>query len=114
MGQIPPPPPPPPPPHPPSRVKDPNFILGLTYAPGDVSSRKCQKACETYGETPEIRNPNKHMGFGKLNKHWRVVQWVESLGETPMTSFHTWHCMCEGVSQDSGYGHEEYHLMHDM
>ena len=25
----------------------------------------------------------------KLNKHWRVVQWVESLGETPMTGFHT-------------------------
>ena len=25
----------------------------------------------------------------KLNKHWRVVQWVESLGETPMTSFNT-------------------------
>ena len=50
----------------------------------------------------------------KLNKHWRVVQWVESLGETPMTSFHTWHCKCEGVSRDSGCGHEESHLMHDM
>ena len=49
----------------------------------------------------------------KLNKHWRVVQWVESLGETPMTSFHTWHCRCEGVSRDSGYGHEKSHFMHD-
>ena len=27
----------------------------------------------------------------KLNKHGRVVQWVESLGETPMTGSHTWH-----------------------
>ena len=27
----------------------------------------------------------------KLNKHLKVVQWVESLGETPMASFHTWH-----------------------
>ena len=26
-----------------------------------------------------------------LNKYWRVVQWVKSLGETPMTGFHTWH-----------------------
>ena len=49
----------------------------------------------------------------KLNKHWRVVQWVESLGETPMTGFHTWHCICEGVSQDSSCGHEESHLMND-
>ena len=27
----------------------------------------------------------------------------ESLGETLMTGFHTWLCMCEGVGQDSGY-----------
>ena len=27
----------------------------------------------------------------KLNKYWRVVQWVKSLGETLMTGFHTWH-----------------------
>ena len=27
----------------------------------------------------------------KLNKYWRVVQWVKSLGETLMTDFHTWH-----------------------
>ena len=27
----------------------------------------------------------------------------ESLGETPMTSFHTWSFMCEGVGQDLGY-----------
>ena len=52
-------------------------------------------------------------GLVKLNKHWRVVQWVESLGETPMTGFHTWHCRCEGVSRDSGCGHEESYLMHD-
>ena len=31
-----------------------------------------------------------------------------------MTGFHTWRCMCEGVDQDPGYGHEESHLMHDM
>ena len=31
-----------------------------------------------------------------------------------MTGFHTWRCMCEGVGQNSGYGHEESHLMHDM
>ena len=30
-----------------------------------------------------------------------------------MTGFHTWHCGCEGVGRDSGYGHEESHLMHD-
>ena len=48
----------------------------------------------------------------KLNKHWRVFQLVKSLGETPMTGFHTWHCRCEGVSRDSGCGHEESHLMH--
>ena len=27
----------------------------------------------------------------KLNKYWRVVQWVKSLGETSMIGFHTWH-----------------------
>ena len=27
----------------------------------------------------------------------------ESLSGTPMTSFHTWHGMCEGVGRDSGY-----------
>ena len=31
-----------------------------------------------------------------------------------MTVFHTWRSMYEGVGQDSGYGHEESHLMHDM
>ena len=49
-----------------------------------------------------------------LNKYWRVVQWVKSLGETPMNDFHTLHCRCEGVGRDSGCGHEESHLMHDM
>ena len=36
------------------------------------------------------------------------------VGETPMTGFHTWHFMCEGIGQNSGYGHEESYLMHDM
>ena len=31
-----------------------------------------------------------------------------------MTGFHTWHYICEGVGQDSGYGHEGSHLIHDM
>ena len=31
-----------------------------------------------------------------------------------MTCFHTWHCRCEEVGRDSGYGHEESHLMHDI
>ena len=31
-----------------------------------------------------------------------------------MTGFHTGISMCEGVGQDSGCGHEESHLMHDM
>ena len=34
------------------------------------------------------------------------------MGETLMTCFHTWRC--EGVSQDSSYGHEESHLIHDI
>ena len=60
----------------PSKVKDPNFILGQTYVSSDGSSRKCQKACEGCGETPEIRNPNKHTRFDKENssEYWRVVQ----------------------------------------
>ena len=36
------------------------------------------------------------------------------MGETLTTGFHTWHCRCEGVSQDSSYGHEESHLIHDI
>ena len=31
-----------------------------------------------------------------------------------MTGFHTWCRRCEGVGWDSGYGHEESHLTHDM
>ena len=60
----------------PPRVKDPNFILSQTYVSSDESSRKCRKACEAYGETLEIHNPNKHTGFNKENssEYWRVVQ----------------------------------------
>ena len=47
------------------------------------------------------------------NEYWQVVQLVKSLGETPMTGFHTWRRRCEGVGQDSGYGHEKSHLNHD-
>ena len=50
----------------PPKVKDPNFILGQTYVSNDESSRKCRKACEACGETLEIRNLNKYMGFGKI------------------------------------------------
>ena len=31
-----------------------------------------------------------------------------------MTGFHTWHYRCDGVGRDSGCGHEESHLMHDI
>ena len=48
------------------RVKDPNFIFSQTYVSSNKSSRKCRKACEAYGETLEIRNPNKHMGSNKI------------------------------------------------
>ena len=40
----------------------------------------------------------------KLNKYWRVVQWVKSLGKTPMTIFTLGICICEGVGEDSGHG----------
>ena len=36
----------------------------------------------------------------KLNKYWSVVQWVKSLGETPMTVLTLGICMCEGVGED--------------
>ena len=62
-----------------------NFILSQTYVSNDESSRKCRKACEAYGETPEIRNPNKHMGFDKLK--FEGCPMVKSLGETPMIGF---------------------------
>ena len=50
----------------PPKVKDPNFILDQTYVSSNESSRKCRKACKACGETPEIRNLNKHMGFDKI------------------------------------------------
>ena len=50
----------------PPRVKDPNFILSQTYVSSDEISRKCRKACEACCETSEIRNPNKHTGFNKI------------------------------------------------
>ena len=39
--------------------------------------------------------------------------WKRVRGGMPLTVFHTWRCRCEGVSWDSGYGHEESHLKHD-
>ena len=38
----------------------------------------------------------------------------ESLCGTPMTIFHTWYGMCEGVGQDSMYVVSSFHLMHDI
>ena len=43
-----------------------------------------------------------------------VLKKKRSLGETPMTVFTLGICMCESVGQDSSYGHEESHLIHDM
>ena len=45
-------------------------------------------------------------------KDFVLEKW--SLGETPMTSFHIGICMCEGVGEDSGHGHDESHLLHSM
>ena len=68
----------------PPRVKDLNLILGQIYVSSDENSQKCRKACEACGETPEIRNPNKHTGFNKIQmnigelsnglSHWDVPQ----------------------------------------
>ena len=49
-------------------------------------SESVERRCESYDETPEICNPNKHTGFDKF-KNCRVVQWFKSLGEIPMTGF---------------------------
>ena len=38
----------------------------------------------------------------------------ESLGGTPMTIFHTWYDLCEGVDRDSGFVMGGSHLMHDI
>ena len=43
----------------------------------------------------------------------KLLFWKRVRGGTPLTVFHTWHCRFEGVSRDSGYGHEESHLMND-
>ena len=78
---------------------------------------KLRKSVERHGK-PAVR-PRKfatHKNTRDLvnsNEYWRVIQWVKSLGEIPMTGFHTWRRRCEGVGQDSGYGHEESHLIHD-
>ena len=74
-------------------MKDPNFILGQTYAstmkvresvgrryeacgeilflvkhmyPEIKIRENVGRRCEACGETPEIRNPNKYTGFDKL------------------------------------------------
>ena len=44
-----------------------------------------RRRCKACGDTSKIRNPNKHTDL--INLNWRVVQWVKSLGETPMTGF---------------------------
>ena len=44
----------------------------------------------------------------------KLLFWKRFRDETPLTVFHTWHCRCEIVGWDSGCGHEESHLMHDM
>ena len=82
----------------------------------DESLRKCRKASEACGVTPEIHHPQKNKwDLMKLNKYWRVVKWVKLLGETPVTDFShlAFACVRESV-RTRGYGHEESHLMHDM
>ena len=43
----------------------------------------------------------------------KLLFWKRVRGGTPLTVFHTWRCMFEGVGRDSGCGHEESHLMHN-
>ena len=75
----------------PLRVKDLNLFLVRHMCPA-------MKVCETVERRakPAVR-PQKFAthkntrDLMKLNKYWRVFQWVKSLGETPLTGFHTWH-----------------------
>ena len=62
MGQIPP------------KDERPKFCnIGQTYVSSDESLRKCRKACEACGETPEICNPNKYTGFDKIQMNIREL-----------------------------------------
>ena len=69
------------------------------------------KVCETVGRRVKLAvRPRKFAthkntrDLMKLNKYWRVVQWVKSLDETSMTIFTLGICMCEGVGEDLGHG----------
>ena len=51
-------------------------------------------AHQSYGVTPKKTWPMKNtwdLIKKKSSKYWKVVQLFKSLGETSMTSFHTWH-----------------------
>ena len=62
------------------------MCLGEENGADPPKVKSVERRCEAYGETPKIRNPNKHTGFNKF-KNWRVIQWFKSLGEKPMTGF---------------------------
>ena len=54
--------------------------------------KNVEKACDDptmYTQKMMQPTNTQHKGFGKnkLNKYWRVVQWVKSLDETPMIGF---------------------------
>ena len=70
-------------------MKDPNFILGQTYVSNDESLRKCRKCAKPAVRPQKFATQINTRDLVNLNKHLRVVQWVESLGETLMTGFHT-------------------------
>ena len=63
-----------------------------------INMYPAMKVCESVGRRVKTTmRPRKFVthkntrDLKKLNKYWRVFQWVKSLGETPLTGFHTRH-----------------------
>ena len=74
------------------------------------------KVCESVGRRakPAVR-PQKFAtqintrDLMKLNKYWRVVQWVKSLGETPMSFSHLAYAYLRESVRTRYMGQDESH-----
>ena len=71
-------------------MKDPNlFLVRHMYPNMKVRERVGRRAKPAMRPQKFVTHKNTR-DLMKLNKYWRVVQWVKSLGETPIIGFHTW------------------------
>ena len=84
-------------------------ILGKTYVSNGESLRKCHKAHDDYGETSKSSLPTAHTWILNKAVYQRLsneLNYKTKIFCFAMTVFIHGICICEGVSEGSGYWHD--------